>query len=83
MVVVELVAEDYTSLGGPMGSEETPVIFRKTFTSITKAKEAAAGDYRKREKSKAAKIEWQTDGKDLTSGDLRYICYTISKVKVM
>jgi hypothetical protein len=72
---VSLVAEDLTSLGGPMGTEHTTVIFTRYFTDVGKAKAAA-------EKHYGAPINWKRREGAVTSGDLRWVMYTIDRIKV-
>ena len=79
----ELVSENLSGLGGPMGTERTWTNWRKFFKTVKAAKNAAESDYGK-------PIEWsQKKGPtrnfkpiDLTcSGDLRYVMYHIVEVK--
>lgn len=80
----ELISEDLTGLGGPMGTDNTPINFRKFFKSIENAKKYAEKDY------KCGKISWRVS-KDyvhynsskysVTSGDLGYVMYRIRKIE--
>lgn len=45
MIVYELVKEDWTHLGGPMGSEYTTTIWNRIFTTLERAKEVAQNDH--------------------------------------
>lgn len=60
MTIYRLTAEDYTSVGGPMGMVETPVILDEFFSTVDKAKAFALKDYQKRE----SKGDGQTDEED-------------------
>lgn len=74
--IYKLVIEDLTHLGGPMGTERTYVIGREYFLSLEKAKKFAEKDYSKR--SNGETFKW----KGLSSGDLSFIMYTITKIKI-
>ncbi len=83
--VYELTSEDLTGLGGPM---MTTTNFRRYFRSVEGAKLAAEKDYRhgmgrlSATLPGAAAIKWRRDGKGWTSGDLRFVMYTIMPVKI-
>ena len=76
----ELVCEDYTHLGGPMGSEYTTTIFRKAFSTVGKAKKYAENDHQKRRHD--VEIKWKNDNRIIYSGDLLSHAYSISKQKI-
>lgn len=75
----QLIAEDLSHLGGPMGSEYTTEMFRRFFTTLDKAKEAANRHYNR--DMKRGPIKWEKDGRGVTSGDLSWVMYTIKLVK--
>ncbi len=78
MTFYDLICEDYTRLGGPMGTESTSEIFRKAFSTPFKAKQFAEKDHRNRDHRKA--IEWTTEnGTQWYSGDLLSHAYSIEK----
>lgn len=70
--IIELESENLTNLGH-MGSETT-TNWRRFFKTVGKAKEAAEKDYGK-------PIKWSR-GSRICSGDLGYVMYHITKVKV-
>lgn len=64
-----------------MGTEYTTTNFRKYYSSPELAKTAAEKNYKVWRKD--GTIKWKRHGKDgFTSGDLAFVMYTISKVKV-
>jgi len=69
-MIYELIYEDLTHLGGPMGTEYTTNHFKGIFTSEEKAKKAAEEDYGK-------SISWRKDEEELHSPDLIYVMYHI------
>ena len=70
-----LEAENLQNLGGPMGTEYTTTMYRKFYRELDNAKQAAEKDYGK-------PIRWgHYIGKEWTSGDLRWVMYTITLVK--
>jgi hypothetical protein len=71
----ELVSENLTGLGGPMGTEHVSINFRKHFMLIDKARKFAEEDYGKR-------IKWKSYGKELRSPDLGYVLYRIKPIKI-
>jgi hypothetical protein len=74
----ELVCEDYTQLGGPMGTERTSVIFARFFGTEKRAKKIAEEDHERRDNRTV--IEWRKDSRGSTySGDLSSHAYTITK----
>ena len=77
---VELICEDLSSVGGPMGSEHVTVIFRKAFSSVETAKEYAEKDHKKRDDR--APIVWKRDGNRIHSGDLLSHSYELTKRKI-
>lgn len=80
----KLVAEDLSSLGGPMGSEKVVVIFTRYFNSVDNAKAAAEKDYISRSGARANTIKWREEWRERMgrwySGDLGFIDYTITPV---
>ena len=83
MNVYELLCEDYSGLGGPMGTEKTYPIFNKLYSTTKKAKEAAGKDHARRGGKDGEPIRWRKVGGNLYSGDLRSHGYTIAKKKVL
>lgn len=73
-----LVAVDITGVGGPMGSVSTPVTMRRYFRSKEGAKAAAEKHYN----GSRGPIKWERSSGYITSGDLGYVMYTISPLKV-
>lgn len=71
----EVISENLTGLGGPMGSERTWTNWRKFTESKKKAKSICEEDY-------GEKIEWIKEGRKLRSDDLSYVMYHIKPVKV-
>ena len=76
----ELESENLTGLGGPMGTEETTINWRKFFTTVEKAKEFAEKDYKK--KGGREEFDWHEDDGEWCSGDLLFVMYNIRPVKV-
>jgi hypothetical protein len=78
--VFKLTARDFTDVGGPMGSSQGEgVYFEKLFAAPAKAMAHAEKHYKKNETG-AKKLEWSRDGKNRwTTGDLRWVCYDITK----
>ena len=78
----ELVSENLSHLGGPMGSEYTTTNFRKFFKSVDEAKKYAEKDYKK---NRANPIKWEVgyvqDDERITSGDLGFVMYEITKIE--
>lgn len=74
----ELESENLTSLGGPMGTEETWVNWRKFYHTIGAAKAAAEKDYKGDQKP----LKWIKVGSGFRTEDLRYVMYHIGKIKV-
>jgi hypothetical protein len=83
----KLTSENLTGLGGPMGTERTWNNWEKYFNDIVIAKDFALRDYRKETKDSEATIDWRdttlgrTTDVRITSGDLRFVMYTIEEVK--
>lgn len=73
-----LEAIDMTEAGGPMGSTRTPVVMRRYFSSLEGAKNVAEDHYN----GSRGPIKWERSSGYITSGDLGYIMYTISSIKV-
>lgn len=69
----ELVNEDLTNLGGPMGTEYTVTRWRRYFDSAKKAKAAAVKDHE-------AAIEWHKMGHGYRSNDLGHTMYYIAQL---
>lgn len=63
-----------TGLGGMMGTERTSTNFRKYFKTLAHAKAYAEKDYKN-------PLKWHKIGEDHSTGDLRYVMYSISKLK--
>ncbi len=81
-MLFELVSENLTHLGGPMGTEETWNNWSKFFTTIEAAKEFAEKDYQKESHKKEERITWTKNKTEFCSGDLSFVMYTIRPVKV-
>jgi len=78
--MVRLVKEDWTHLGGRMGTEYTTVIWDKFFSTEDLAKEYAEED---NDIDHPMKIKWEKQkGKSWFSGDLSSHAYYIYPVKV-
>jgi len=72
----ELNSENLTALGGPMGSSEhTWSNFRKYYSTMELAKEAAEKDYGK-------KLQWIKTKTGFRTKDLGYVMYHIKELKV-
>ena len=74
VIIYVLQLEDLSHLGGPMGTEYTTSKY-EYFHDIEKAKQFAEKHYGK-------KIIWKKDGRSITSGDLLWTMYKISKLKI-
>ena len=75
MMVYRLLVEDMSTLGA-MGSSPTTKS-RNLYTTPEKAKAAAVEDY-------GSEIKWTRMRKDSwTSGDLRYVMYSVSGIEVL
>lgn len=72
----QLVSENLTNLGGPMGTEYTFDNFRSQFSTLEKAKHFAESDY-------GGKIDWIKTKKGVRSKDLGYVMYHIDKLTVI
>lgn len=70
--IYSLHSENLSNLGRTMGTEYTTTNWIKYFTSVKLAKEYAEKDFGK-------SIKW----KGYSSGDLRYVAYTIQKIKIV
>lgn len=77
----QLISEDLTHLGGPMGSEYTTTNYRKFFNKLSIAKAFAEIEYQKVSK-KRKRIKWSKTHGEWCSGDLLHVMYTIKKIKV-
>lgn len=78
-MLYELVSEDLTNLGGPMGSEYTTKQSLGLFSgknALNKAKKKAENDY------EHGKLTWIKIGDGFRTKDLGYIMYHIYKRKV-
>jgi hypothetical protein len=73
--VYELVSENLTGLGGPMGTENITDNWRKTFSTLDKAKKYAEKDYGK-------PLSWNRKNGRVESDDLGYVDYIINRVKI-
>lgn len=79
MPLYELVSEDISQVGGPMGMVSTSTNFRKLFGNLRAAKTFAEKDYNQ----SRGPIEWTLDRyKQWHSQDLGYVMYWIRPVKV-
>jgi hypothetical protein len=96
MKFYELVSENLTGLGGPMGTERTWDNFRKSFkddldgshgmipvdgSGLAKAKAFAEEDYKKHMKDKKVKFEWIKTDTGFRSPDLGFVMYRINEIK--
>lgn len=79
-IFYELVSENLTNLGGPMGMEYTFDNWRKSFSSLEKAKSYAEKDYKYQ---KERPISWQQQNDRWCSGDLSFVMYTIKEVEIL
>lgn len=70
-----LESEDLTGLGGPMGTEQTSTNFRLYFKTLEDAKAHAEKNYK-------ATIKWNKKDGEWSSGDLSYVMYHITKIKL-
>lgn len=70
-----LVSEDLRGLGGPMGTEYTTINYKKYFRKKINAKEFAQKEYNRE------RIRWKKRDGEVTSGDLLFVMYTITKIK--
>lgn len=73
--IFRLRVDDLTGLGGSMGSEAVREKYSKYFSSAHEAKRYAEKDYGKQ-------ISWIKDRDRIHSGDLRYIMYIITQLKI-
>lgn len=74
MIIYELVIEDMTTLGA-MGSSPT-VKSCMPYSTLEKAQDVAVRDY-------GDKITWTKQRTHWSSGDLRYVMYTIYETEVL
>lgn len=74
--IYELLSENLSHLGGPMGSEYTTDNWRKHFDDVELAKKYAEKDFKN-------KIKWQKSPSGYCSGDLHFVMYTIKKLKII
>ena len=72
VLVYELISENLTGLGGPMGSEKVFNNFSKIFSFIGNCKAEAEKDY-------GTKINWKNFEDRITSGDLGHVMYIIKE----
>ena len=71
----QLISENLTNLGGPMGSEYTYDNYRKSFLKLSNAKKYAEKEY-------GSEIEWiEKKNGGLRSPDLSYVMYHIEEIK--
>lgn len=76
MKVYELTKEDWSGVGGPMGTQDTYVDWRRLFATRKAARKYAQEDNH-------WPINWNKSGDgEWFSGDLRTHAYYIRKVKV-
>lgn len=78
--IFKLISENMTSLGGPMGTERTYINWERHYTDLDAAKAHAEKEYFK--DSEGGTFKWMREGKNYTSGDLRWVMYTIEPVKI-
>lgn len=79
--VAILICEDASNLGGPMGTEFTTEMWKKTFPSVEAAKEYAEKDANKYiDKNWSRK--WTRHSTGLWGWDARAVVYTIETLKV-
>jgi len=76
----QLVSENLTGLGGPMGTERTWTNWEKFFNNMDAAKEFAQKDYARHGRPK--KIQWTRGKKSCNSGDLLFVKYHINEVEI-
>ena len=72
----QIISENLTNLGGPMGSEYTTNNWIKHAKSLKKAKKFC-------EKDCGEKIKWIKTKKGLRSPDLGYVMYHIKEIKMI
>ena len=75
MLIYRIRKEDWTSVGGPMGSEQTPTVWSSLHRNIIDAQNAAMLDNGK-------PINWKFDNDHWHSGDLGSHAYIITKEQV-
>lgn len=75
MIIYILNSENLTQLGGPMGTEYTFSNWKEYYVDLEKAKKS---------KKITEKFIWKRRGKGCyTSGDLGYVKYNITPIKVI
>ena len=79
-MLYELVSENLTGLGGPMGTEHTWENWRKHFDDLDKAKDYAQRDYNKNRPNE--KIKWMKTDIGFRSPDLSFVMYHINEIKI-
>ena len=79
MKIYALESENLTGLGGRMGTEHTTTNWIKYFSSIDFAKKYAEKHYKIWNKEP---IKWKKDGKEIISGDLGFVMYIITEIKL-
>jgi hypothetical protein len=86
MNVYELVSDNITNVGGPMGNNASSENWSKLFEKLKVAKEYAEQDYRleavRTGKDNREKIMWRGDSETWCSQDLGFVQYIIKKVRV-
>lgn len=70
----ELISENLTCVGGPMGSERTWQNFRKIFSSLEEAKKHAEKDYEN-------SLDWIKTKEGYRTQDLGHVMYEINILK--
>ena len=78
-MLYELVSENVTNAGGPMGRNNTWDNWRKHFDDLEKAKNYAQRDYNKYRPNE--KIVWERTDIGFRSPDLSFVMYHISEIK--
>jgi hypothetical protein len=81
MNVYELIYEDLTHLGGPMGSEYTTSKSMGLFASADAAKKAGSSDYFRRTAKRGTRrsFDWYSEGRDWRTDDLGFVMYWVKE----
>lgn len=80
MFIYQLISENLSGLGSPMGTECTWENFSKPFSTMDKAKAYAQKDYNKSCPKEV--LEWHKETYGERTGDLGFVMYYIKKIKV-
>lgn len=81
MIVYKAVSENLTQLGGPMGTERTWYNWISFHQTKEGAMKKCEKDYKKHGKLKWAPVPGQRGA--VTTGDLRFVMYTVRPVRVL